>query len=100
MLRRTGAARSKARSSCWLWWRMGYAAEKERTSAHMASSSKTSGWTSVLFRHETVLLVLVALEWLIFNAVGPRFSTLNNTFDILRHSVEIGDRKSTRLNSS
>lgn len=41
-------------------------------------------------RHETVLLVLVAVEWLIFNSVGPRFSSLNNTFDILRHSAEIG----------
>ena len=43
-----------------------------------------------LMRHETVLLVLVAVEWLIFNSVGVRFSTLDNTFDILRHSVEIG----------
>jgi len=41
-------------------------------------------------RHEVVLLVLVVVEWLIFNSVGARFSTLNNTFDILRHSVEIG----------
>jgi rhamnose transport system permease protein len=45
---------------------------------------------SGLFCHETVLLVLVVGEWLIFNSVGPRFSSLNNTFDILRHSAEIG----------
>jgi rhamnose transport system permease protein len=37
-----------------------------------------------------VLLVLVVLEWMYFNSVGARFATLNNTFDILRHSVEIG----------
>jgi ribose/xylose/arabinose/galactoside ABC-type transport system permease subunit len=37
-----------------------------------------------------VLLVLVLLEWMYFNSVGARFATLNNTFDILRHSVEIG----------
>jgi ribose/xylose/arabinose/galactoside ABC-type transport system permease subunit len=41
-------------------------------------------------RHETVLLAVIAVEWLAFNAVGPRFATLDNQFDILRHSVEIG----------
>ena len=34
--------------------------------------------------------MLVAIEWIYFNSVGARFSTLNNSFDILRHSVEIG----------
>jgi rhamnose transport system permease protein len=32
----------------------------------------------------------LALEWFYFNSVGRNFSTLDNTFDILRHSVEIG----------
>lgn len=41
-------------------------------------------------RHETVLLLVLALEWLYFNSVGARFGTLDNTFDIIRHSVEIG----------
>jgi ribose/xylose/arabinose/galactoside ABC-type transport system permease subunit len=50
----------------------------------------SQNWKAVLVRHETVLLVLVALEWFYFNSVGARFSSLNNTFDILRHSVEIG----------
>ncbi len=36
-----------------------------------------------------LLLVLLA-EWCCFAAVGRRFGTLDNTFDILRHSVEIG----------
>lgn len=48
------------------------------------------GWKALLFRHETALLLVLAIEWLCFNAIGPRFGTLDNNFDILRHSVEIG----------
>src|SRR5688572_23591382 len=56
-----------------------------------ASSTPNSAvWKSILFRHETVLLLVLALEWFYFNSVGPRFGTLDNTFDIVRHSVEIG----------
>src|SRR6267143_1132624 len=44
----------------------------------------------LLLRHETILLLVLAFEWLYFNAVGSRFGTLDNTFDIVRHSVEIG----------
>lgn len=40
--------------------------------------------------HESVLLVILVLEWLYFNSIGPRFGTLENTCDILRHSIEIG----------
>src|SRR5262245_32543915 len=54
------------------------------------SSQKNSGWKSVLLRHETILLFVVALEWLYFNSVGPRFGSLDNSFDIVRHSFEIG----------
>ncbi len=36
------------------------------------------------------MLAVVVIEWLCFNAIGPRFGSLDNTFDILRHSVEIG----------
>jgi len=43
-----------------------------------------------LFRHETILLLVLILEWLYFNAVGRRFASYDNTCDILRHSVEIG----------
>jgi ribose/xylose/arabinose/galactoside ABC-type transport system permease subunit len=43
-----------------------------------------------LLRHETILLLVVAAEWLYFNSVGPRFGSLDNTYDIVRHSVEIG----------
>src|SRR4051812_24500405 len=55
-----------------------------------SSSSSSARWKAVLLRHETVLLVVVIAEWLCFNAIGPRFGTLDNNFDILRHSVEIG----------
>ncbi len=48
------------------------------------------GLKNLLLRHETILLLVVALEWLYFNSVGARFGSLDNTFDILRHSVEIG----------
>ncbi len=52
--------------------------------------SQAPGWKSVVFRHETVLLAVLAAEWCYFNAVGARFGTLDNTYDIVRHSVEIG----------
>ena len=45
---------------------------------------------SLLLRHEFILLGLLLGEWLYFNSVGPRFGSLDNSFDIVRHSVEIG----------
>lgn len=48
------------------------------------------GFKAVLLRHETILLFVVLLEWFYFNSVGPRFGSVDNTFDIMRHSVEIG----------
>lgn len=45
---------------------------------------------SIFFRHEIALLFLLALEWFYFNSVGRNFSSLDNTFDMARHSVEIG----------
>src|SRR5438477_10593171 len=53
--------------------------------AHSISDRK-----SLLFRHESILLLVLVLEWFLFNALGPRFGSLDNTFDIVRHSVEIG----------
>ena len=41
-------------------------------------------------RHETILLFVLLAEWFYFNAVGRNFGTLDTSFDILRHSVEIG----------
>lgn len=43
-----------------------------------------------LARHETVLLLVLAIECLVFHALGPRFGSVDNLFDILRHSCEIG----------
>src|ERR1700733_167232 len=51
---------------------------------------KSAGWKSILFRHETILLLVLVLEWLYFNSVGRHFGSLDNTFDIIRHTVEIG----------
>jgi len=48
------------------------------------------GFKAILLRHETILLLVVLVEWFYFNSVGRRFGSLDNTFDILRHSVEIG----------
>jgi len=45
---------------------------------------------ALLFRHETILLLVLLAEWFYFNAVGRKFGTLDNTFDIMRHSAEIG----------
>src|SRR6266545_7534141 len=56
----------------------------------MPLSSKHTGWKSARLRHETILLFVLTLEWFSFNSVGPRFGSLDNSFDILRHSVEIG----------
>jgi rhamnose transport system permease protein len=56
----------------------------------MSSLVKVSHSKKITVGHEAVLLVLVVAEWLWFNAVGPRFGTLDNSFAILRHSVEIG----------
>lgn len=47
-------------------------------------------WRLPWVRHESLLFLILVLEWLYFNSVGPRFGTLENTYDILRHSSEIG----------
>ncbi|MGZ4961225.1 MAG: ABC transporter permease [Limisphaerales bacterium] len=45
---------------------------------------------SNLAKHEAILLAVVIAEWFYFNSVGAHFGSLDNTFDIVRHSVEIG----------
>lgn len=50
----------------------------------------TKMFKEVLVRHESVLLLVLILEWFYFSAVGRRFASYDNTCDILRHSVEIG----------
>ena len=57
----------------------------------MASKENRSAvWKKLLFRHETILLIVLLLESVYFNSVGPRFGTRDNAFDIIRHTVEIG----------
>src|SRR6202012_1438913 len=49
-----------------------------------------SFWKTALLRHETILLVVLLAEWFYFDFAGRRFGTIENTFEILRHSSEIG----------
>ncbi len=56
----------------------------------MDSMSDKNGFKSAMARHETILFLVLAAEWFYFNSVGRNFATLDNTYDILRHSVEIG----------
>ena len=47
-------------------------------------------WKKNLFRHETILLLVLVAEWIFFDAIGRNFGTYDNSCDILRHSCEIG----------
>src|SRR5690349_3638354 len=53
-------------------------------------SNKVRDFRTLAFRHETILFLVLIGEWLYFNSVGRHFGSLDNTYDILRHSVEIG----------
>jgi ribose/xylose/arabinose/galactoside ABC-type transport system permease subunit len=64
-----------------------------------ATQSKSSAWKALLFRHETLLLLVLVGEWLLFHYFGTTtnrrgvtvgFGTLDRQLDILRHSCEIG----------
>ncbi|MDB6168307.1 MAG: lsrD [Verrucomicrobia bacterium] len=57
------------------------------------------GWRRIVFRYETLLVVLLVIEWLVFYRFGTStnrrgivvgFGTMERQFDILRHSCEIG----------
>ncbi len=45
---------------------------------------------SLLARHEVVLLLVIALEVVLFSALGRKFLAADNVSNIFRHSVEIG----------
>jgi ribose/xylose/arabinose/galactoside ABC-type transport system permease subunit len=56
-------------------------------------------WKTTLYRHETLLLLVLIAEWLFFYFAGTTtnrrgmlvgFGTLDRQFDIVRHSCEIG----------
>ncbi|MBW7893509.1 MAG: ABC transporter permease [Opitutaceae bacterium] len=63
------------------------------------SRPNTTAWKALLWRHETLLLVILVVEWLLFYHFGTTtnrrgvvvgFGTIDRQFDILRHSCEIG----------
>src|SRR6266481_9104423 len=69
---------------------MDYALGRRGINMNHSSEAQPSNWKSIWFRHETVLFAILIIECLVFNSVGRRFGSLDNTYDILRHSVEIG----------
>src|ERR1043166_8006257 len=68
------------------------AGESGKALTEMGSAAQFSSrrWKALLLRHETILFAILILEWLYFDSIGRRFGTLENNYDILRHSVEIG----------
>src|SRR5690606_32227691 len=64
-----------------------------------AMKANGSRWQTLLWRHETILLVVLIAEWIFFYYAGTTtnrrgmivgFGTIDRQFDILRHSCEIG----------
>lgn len=55
-----------------------------------ASAGYVPSWKERVAIHELVLFCMVIAEVFYFNAAGLRFGTLDNTIDMIRHSVEIG----------
>ena len=53
-------------------------------------NAKHAAWKAILLRHETILLLVLVGEWVYFDSVGRNFGSLDSTFDIVRHSIEIG----------
>ena len=54
------------------------------------TASKTTSLKAILARHEVVLLLVIAVEVLLFTTLGRRFLDGSNVSNIFRHSVEIG----------
>ncbi len=50
----------------------------------------SSRWKSVLFRHETILVVVLIAEIVLFSSIARNFDTADNFANIARHSAEIG----------
>ena len=55
-----------------------------------SSEPKQRMGRSQAFGHETYLLALLVIEWIYFYSAGHGFGTVDNAFDLLRHSAEIG----------
>jgi ribose/xylose/arabinose/galactoside ABC-type transport system permease subunit len=54
------------------------------------SDTKSISLKSILARHEVVLLLVIAVEIVLFSTLGRRFLDSTNVSNIFRHSVEIG----------
>ena len=54
------------------------------------STAKPSFLKGIVARHETVLLVVIVLEVILFSSLGRNFFDGSNVSNIFRHSVEIG----------
>ncbi len=52
--------------------------------------SKSTSFKSLLARHETVLVLVILLEVILFQVLGRNFLTERNFSNVFRHSVEIG----------
>ncbi len=64
-----------------------------------ASTLNKPAWKALLLRHETLLLLVLVVEWFLFYHYGTTvnrrgvtvgFGTIDRQMDILRHSCEIG----------
>jgi rhamnose transport system permease protein len=55
----------------------------------MNTNGHQSGWNALL-RFETLLLVVIVIEYCIFTRTGTNFATQANTFEMVKFSVEIG----------
>jgi rhamnose transport system permease protein len=53
-------------------------------------SSESTDWKPVVFRFETLLLLVLIIECVIFTRTGTNFATQENTFQIIKLSVELG----------
>lgn len=62
---------------------------QEQTSQPETASGR-SRWQLGRHRHELILAAVLILEWFLFQSLGRRFGTWDNTCDILRHTSEIG----------
>jgi rhamnose transport system permease protein len=47
-------------------------------------------WREVVFRFETLLVLVLLIEVAVFSATGANFATIGNLFEVLRLSTEIG----------
>jgi len=65
----------------------------------MNTGERQTGWKGVVLRYETLLLLVLVVEWALFYHFGTStnrrglvvgFGTIDRQFDILRHACEIG----------